>query len=203
MRLGPHPGAQEGVERLGVAITDTVYVHVRVVAVFGIGFLLLLVWLYRLTLGALFPTTCKYHPSCSQYAIDAVRSKGLFRGSSVLISGTAGTVLLAMARPIIHHRAAEYDTLFREVREGLKRLVQTQQDVLVPACTGTGAMEAAATNTLSAGDRVIVVNAGAFAQRWLAICKAYGLTVIELAAPHGETVAPDRIAQALRDDEGN
>ena len=107
------------------------------------------------------------------------------------------TVLLAMARPIIHHRAAEYDALFREVREGLKRLVQTRQDVLVPACTGTGAMEAAAANTLSAGDRVIVVNAGAFAQRWLAICKAYGLTVIELAAPHGETVAPERIGQAL------
>jgi aspartate aminotransferase-like enzyme len=109
------------------------------------------------------------------------------------------TVLLAMARPIIHHRAAEYDALFREVREGLKRLVQTRQDVLVPACTGTGAMEAAAANTLSAGDRVIVVNAGAFAQRWLAICKAYGLTVIELAAPHGETVAPERIAHALRE----
>src|SRR5204863_3862851 len=106
-------------------------------------------------------------------------------------------VLLAMARPIIHHRTPAYDALFREVREGLKRLVQTRQDVLVPACTGTGAMEAAAANTLSAGDRVIVVNAGAFAQRWLAICKAYGLTVIELAAPHGETVAPERIAEAL------
>jgi uncharacterized protein len=39
------------------------------------------VWLYRLTFGALFPTTCKYHPSCSQYAIDAVRQKGLLRGS--------------------------------------------------------------------------------------------------------------------------
>jgi len=109
------------------------------------------------------------------------------------------TVLLAMARPIIHHRAAEYDALFSEVREGLKRLVQTRQDVLVPACTGTGAMEAAAANTLSAGDRVIVVNAGAFAQRWLAICKAYGLHVVELATPHGETVAPDRIAQAMRE----
>jgi aspartate aminotransferase-like enzyme len=109
------------------------------------------------------------------------------------------TVLLAMARPIIHHRAAEYDALFSEVREGLKRLVQTRQDVLVPACTGTGAMEAAAANTLSAGDRVIVVNAGAFAQRWLAICKAYSLHVVELAAPHGETVAPDRIAQAMRE----
>ena len=108
-------------------------------------------------------------------------------------------VLLAMARPIIHHRAAEYDALFREVREGLKRLVQTRQDVLAIACTGTGAMDAAVVNTLSAGDRVIVVNAGAFAQRWLAISKAYGLAVVELSAPHGETVAPERIAQALRE----
>ena len=108
-------------------------------------------------------------------------------------------VLLAMARPIIHHRAAEYDALFLEVRAGLKRLVQTQQDVVTPACTGTGAMEAAVTNTLSAGDRVIVVNAGAFAQRWLAIGKAYGLVVVELEAPHGDTVAPDRIAEALRE----
>ena len=41
------------------------------------------VWLYRLTLGALFPTTCKYHPSCSQYAIDAVRSRGLVHGSAL------------------------------------------------------------------------------------------------------------------------
>jgi len=108
-------------------------------------------------------------------------------------------VLLAMARPMIHHRAAEYDALFLEVREGLKRLVQTRQDVLTPACTGTGAMEAAVANTLSAGDRVIVVNAGAFAQRWLAICKAYGLTVVELEAPHGDTVAPERVAQSLRE----
>jgi uncharacterized protein len=43
----------------------------------GVG----VVWLYRLTLGALFPTTCKYEPSCSQYAIDAFRTKGLVRGT--------------------------------------------------------------------------------------------------------------------------
>jgi aspartate aminotransferase-like enzyme len=111
-------------------------------------------------------------------------------------------VLLAMARPIIHHRAAEYEALFREVREALKRLVQTREEVLTPACTGTGAMEAAVSNTLSAGDRVIVVNAGAFAQRWLAICKAYGLNAVELEAPHGETVAAERIAEALRANPG-
>ena len=43
----------------------------------GVG----LVWLWRAPFGALFPTTCKYHPSCSQYAIDALRQKGLVRGS--------------------------------------------------------------------------------------------------------------------------
>src|SRR5262245_10438588 len=89
-------------------------------------------------------------------------------------------VLLAMAQPIIHHRTPAYDALFREIREGLKRLVQTTQDVLTPACTGTGAMEAGVANTLSGGDTVIVVNAGAFAQRWLAIARAFGLTIIEL-----------------------
>src|SRR5205814_8535578 len=98
-------------------------------------------------------------------------------------------VLVAVARPIIHPRAPEYDALFREVREALKRLVQTREDVLTPACTGTGAMEAAVSNTLSAGDRVIVVNAGAFAQRWLAIARAFGLQIVELEAAHGETVA--------------
>src|SRR5438094_28610 len=107
-------------------------------------------------------------------------------------------VLLAMARPMIHHRTPEYAALFDEVRAGLKRLVQTRQDVLTPACTGTGAMEAAVANTLSDGDRVIVVNAGAFAQRWMAIAKAYRLQIVELAAPHGETVTPERVAEALR-----
>jgi putative membrane protein insertion efficiency factor len=49
----------------------------RVPALLGIG----LVWCYRLTFGALFPTTCKYHPSCSEYAVQALRRHGLVRGS--------------------------------------------------------------------------------------------------------------------------
>jgi putative membrane protein insertion efficiency factor len=39
------------------------------------------IYLYRYTLGVLFPATCKYHPSCSQYAIDALRQYGFFRGA--------------------------------------------------------------------------------------------------------------------------
>ena len=107
-------------------------------------------------------------------------------------------VLLAMARPMIHHRTREYEALFIEVRAALKRLVQTTQEVLPVACSGTGAMEAAVVNTLSAGDRVIVVNAGAFAQRWLAIARACGLEIVELTAPHGDTGPAAKIAETLR-----
>ena len=51
----------------------------RIPGQLGIG----LIWLYRLTLGALFPTTCKYHPSCSEYALGALRKHGLVKGSAL------------------------------------------------------------------------------------------------------------------------
>jgi aspartate aminotransferase-like enzyme len=107
-------------------------------------------------------------------------------------------VLLAMARPIIHHRTPEYEALFAEVRAGLKALFQTEHDVITLACSGTGAMEAAVANTLSAGDTVAVVQAGKFGQRWTEIARTYGLRAIEVTAPFGHTVAPERVAEALR-----
>jgi aspartate aminotransferase-like enzyme len=107
-------------------------------------------------------------------------------------------VLLAMAQPILHHRTPEYEALFVEVRAGLKRLVQTSQDVITLACSGTGAMEAAIVNTLSAGDRVLVVSAGKFGERWLDLCRAFGVQAIEVTAPYGQTVAPERVAESLK-----
>jgi aspartate aminotransferase-like enzyme len=105
--------------------------------------------------------------------------------------------LLAMAQPMIHHRTPEYEALFAEVRRGLARIFQTHTDVVPLACSGTGAMEAAVVNTLSAGDTVAVVRAGKFGERWVEIGKAYGLNVIELAAPFGQTVPAERVADAL------
>ena len=95
--------------------------------------------------------------------------------------------LLAMARPMIHHRTPEYEALFVEVRAGLKRLVQTAQEVIPLACSGTGAMEAAVVNTLSPGDAVAVVCAGKFGERWIEMARAFGLEVVPLAASFGET----------------
>src|SRR3989442_4691826 len=106
-------------------------------------------------------------------------------------------VLLAMAAPIIHHRTPEYEALFGEVRVGLKKLFKTQQEIVPLACSGTGAMEAAIVNTLSAGDKVAVVRAGKFGERWVGLARAYGLDVIELAADFGNTVPAERVAETI------
>ena len=107
-------------------------------------------------------------------------------------------VLLAMALPIIHHRTPEYEKAFVEVRAGLGKLFQTKHDVIPLACSGTGAMEAAVTNTLSPGDAVAIVVAGKFGERWAEIARACRLSVTELTAPFGETVPPERLAETLR-----
>jgi aspartate aminotransferase-like enzyme len=106
-------------------------------------------------------------------------------------------VLLAMAEPILHHRTPEYEALFLEVRAGLKRLFQTSQDVIPFTSSGTGALEAAVCNTLSAGDAVLVLRAGKFGERWSEICRAYGVTVIPMDAlrPHR---AGSAFAEVLR-----
>jgi aspartate aminotransferase-like enzyme len=108
------------------------------------------------------------------------------------------TVLLAMAQPMIHHRTPEYDRLFAEIRAGLKRLFQTKQEVIPFTSSGTGAMEAAFVNTLSPGDTALVLTAGRFGERWEDIAKAYGFSLVRVAAPWGETVSPETMADALR-----
>src|SRR5262245_1547664 len=107
-------------------------------------------------------------------------------------------VLLAMAQPMIHHRTPEYDALFAEIRAGLKRLFQTKQEVIPFTSSGTGAMEAAFVNTLSPGDIALVLTAGRFGERWEDIAKAYGISLVRVAAPWGETVSPETMADALR-----
>ena len=71
-------------------------------------------------------------------------------------------VLLKMAEPIIHHRAPAFVKVLEEVREGLKYLFQTKNEVLLFSSSGTGAMEGAVTNTLSPEDKALVVQSGKF-----------------------------------------
>jgi aspartate aminotransferase-like enzyme len=109
-------------------------------------------------------------------------------------------VLLAMAEPVIHHRTPEFEALFGETRRRLQWLFQTEQDVLILAASGTGAMEGAVVNTCSPGDRVLVIRGGKFGERWAEICQAFGLTVVPLEIPYGHAVDPADVAVLLRHD---
>lgn len=108
-------------------------------------------------------------------------------------------VLLAMAQPLIHHRSPQFGALFAQVREGLRELFQTQQDVLILAASGTGGMEAAVANCFAAQDKVVVVNAGKFGDRWLELCRSFGVEAIEVAVEWGKAVQVERVEAALQE----
>jgi aspartate aminotransferase-like enzyme len=105
-----------------------------------------------------------------------------------------------MARPIIHHRAPEFAQIFGEVREDLKWLYQTRNDVLILASSGTGGMEGAVANFLSPGDKALVINGGKFGERWGKICKTFGVQVTEIKVEWGHAVDPQQVADALKKD---
>lgn len=109
-------------------------------------------------------------------------------------------VLLAMARPMIHHRAPEFDPIFAEVREGLKWLFQTRNDVLMLASSGTGGMEGSVSNFLSPGDKALFVNGGKFGERWGKLCKTFGVQATEIKVEWGHAVNPQAVADALKKD---
>lgn len=107
-------------------------------------------------------------------------------------------VMEAMARPIIHHRTPQFQAILKEATEGLKFVFQTKNDVFILASSGTGAMEAAVINLLSAGDSALVVETGKFGERWTEISKAYGINAEVLSVEWGRAVDPSEIAKKLK-----
>src|SRR4030067_1840742 len=86
-------------------------------------------------------------------------------------------VLEAGARPMIDHRGRVFGEILNRVTDRLKYFFQTKNDVFLLTCSGTGGMEAAVVNTLSPGDRVLVISIGAFGDRFANICEADGAGV--------------------------
>ena len=87
---------------------------------------------------------------------------------------------LKMAEPIIHHRTPEFEAVLAKVREQLRWLFQTKEEVIMFASSGTGAMEASVSNLLSSGDKALVIKGGKFGERWSEILKAYKIETIEI-----------------------
>ncbi len=109
-------------------------------------------------------------------------------------------VLLALAKHPIGHRSREFSDLQGEITAQLKWLHQTQNDVLILAASGTGAMEAGIINFLSPGDRVLVGCNGKFGERWAEVCQAYGLQVETITAEWGKPLDPQQFQATLEAD---
>ncbi|MFA4858731.1 MAG: alanine--glyoxylate aminotransferase family protein [Candidatus Margulisiibacteriota bacterium] len=110
-------------------------------------------------------------------------------------------ILAAMTHDMLGHRGPVFSKILGEVIEGLKWCYQTKNDLMVWPCSGTGVMEAAVVNTLSAGDKVIVCNTGEFGERFVKINKAYGTNVdqVKASAP-GKTINIDELDAKLAAD---
>jgi hypothetical protein len=104
----------------------------------------------------------------------------------------------AMAAADIHHRTPEFRALFQKVLAQLKVFVGTQNDVLLLSCSGTGAMEASVSNLTSPGDRVLVLTAGKFGERWVDLAKAFGCEVDVVEKPYGQTFDLAEVKAALK-----
>lgn len=106
----------------------------------------------------------------------------------------------AMASFSLHHRTADFRALFSRVLAEMRDFIGTANDVLVLACSGTGVMEGAVSNLTSPGDKVLVLSAGKFGERWRDLAKAFGCVVEVISAPYGETFALDEVKQKLTPD---
>jgi aspartate aminotransferase-like enzyme len=104
----------------------------------------------------------------------------------------------AMAAADIHHRTPEFRALFQKVLAQLKVFVGTKNDVLLLSSSGTGAMEASVSNLTSPGDRVLVLSAGKFGERWADLTKAFGCQVDIVKAPYGQTFELEAVRAALK-----
>jgi aspartate aminotransferase-like enzyme len=102
-----------------------------------------------------------------------------------------------MAEAVLHHRTPAFSTVIERVRDGLKHVFQTQQDVLCVVGTGTAGMDGAVANFLRRGDKALYVNSGKFGQRWGKILTAYGCEPIELEVEWGQPVDPAAVAGLL------
>jgi aspartate aminotransferase-like enzyme len=106
----------------------------------------------------------------------------------------------AMASFVMHHRTAEFRALYSRVLADMKDFIGTKNDVLVLASSGTGVMEGAVSNLTSPGDKVLVLSAGKFGERWRDLAKAFGCLVEVVSVPYGETFSLDGIRGKLSAD---
>ena len=102
-----------------------------------------------------------------------------------------------MAEPILYHRAPAFIEIYARSLERLRRVYQTDNEVLSFAASGTGAMESAVANLIAPGDVAVVASCGKFGERWAELSDAYGAETVHLETEWGEKIDPARVDEAL------
>ncbi|MBL7158391.1 MAG: alanine--glyoxylate aminotransferase family protein [Candidatus Omnitrophica bacterium] len=108
-------------------------------------------------------------------------------------------IMKAMSEPIIHHRTSQYRDIVWKINQDIKKIFRTDANVLTFTSSGTGAMEASVTNTLSKGDTAIVVRGGKFGERFSEICRAFGVEVVPIDVEWGTRPHHAAIEKALKE----
>ncbi|MGZ4334923.1 MAG: pyridoxal-phosphate-dependent aminotransferase family protein, partial [Gaiellaceae bacterium] len=106
-------------------------------------------------------------------------------------------VQAAMGAPVEHHRSPDFRPVYERCLARLREVCRTESDVLLFTASGTGAFESAAANLVSPGEPHLVVSAGSFGERWVAMTTAYGADVDNLRYAWGETPDPDDVRAQL------
>src|ERR1700724_941759 len=112
-------------------------------------------------------------------------------------------VLRAMDTPIIDHRGPEFAKLAKRALEGIKTIFKTTSPIVIYTATGTGAWEAALVNTLSPGDRVLMVETGQFATQWKTMSEKLGLKPEFIKGDWRTGADPAVIEEHLRKDKAH
>lgn len=105
--------------------------------------------------------------------------------------------LLELAKPVHHHRTADFRTMFAEVQTLLQYVYQTKQMVLTITGSGTAAAEAGIVNTLAPGQKALCITNGKFAERWAKVCSQFGIEHKDLKLDYGQPATAELIAAEL------
>ncbi|MDH6136208.1 aspartate aminotransferase-like enzyme [Kitasatospora sp. MAA4] len=106
-------------------------------------------------------------------------------------------VTAAAVRPLVDERTPEYSAVFTRILDNLRQVLLTENTVLLFTSSMTGAFEGAVQNLLSPGDHVLVATNGVYGERWVELCRAFGLRVTEVSAPWGQAVDMAEVGRAL------
>ncbi len=128
----------------------------------------------------------------------------MFGSEYLLIPGPTPVperVMQAMNRPIINHRGPEFHEIMADAVKGIRKVYKTENaKIAIYPSSGTGVLEAAVSNFVSPGDKVLVCSIGNFGQRLIEIATAFEADVMKLEYEYGTAVNPEEVKKALAAD---